>query len=68
MADVILLRVAKAIRRADIAPKIGGDWDSAPKAEQRRYETMAAAALSVTLRLDAEEETETLLASLLPIT
>lgn len=46
--DTLLARVAKAIYRADQAPKIT-DWSHLPKPEQRRYESMAAAALSVAL-------------------
>jgi hypothetical protein len=49
MADSLLLRTAKAMFRADEAPK-QGDWSSLPKPEQRRYEVMAAAALSIALR------------------
>lgn len=49
MADSLLLKTAKSIFRADEAPK-QGDWSSLPKAEQRRYEKMAAAALAVAFR------------------
>lgn len=49
MSDSLLLKCAKAIYRADEAPK-RGDWSSLPKVEQRRYEVMAAAALSIAYR------------------
>ncbi len=60
MSDTILVKTAKAIYRADEAPKVT-NYDSLPKDDQRRYEVMAAAALSVALRLDVSEEAEALL-------
>jgi hypothetical protein len=48
MVDTLLLKTSKAIYRADLAPK-QTDWSHLPKADQRRYEVMAAAALSVAL-------------------
>ncbi len=47
--DSLLLKTAKACYRADLAPKTD-DWSHLPKTEQRRYEVIAAAALSVALR------------------
>lgn len=55
MAKSILERTAEAIFRADEAPK-QAVWSMLPKPEQRRYEVMAAAALSVALRLDLDDE------------
>ena len=49
MSDSLLMKTSKAIYRADLAPKTD-DWSHLPKTEQRRYEVMAAAALSVALR------------------
>jgi hypothetical protein len=49
MADQLLIKTAKAVYRSDTAPS-KGDWGSLPEAEKRRYETMAAAALSIALR------------------
>lgn len=46
--DSLLLKTAKAIYRGDLAPK-QSDWSHLPKDEQRRYEAMAAAALSIAL-------------------
>lgn len=60
MSDPILIRVAKAIYRADEAPKLV-DYGSLSPDDKRRYEVMAAAALSVALRLDMSEEAEALL-------
>jgi len=48
MADTLLERTAKAVYRADLAPKTT-DWSHLSKQEQLRYETMAAAALSIAL-------------------
>lgn len=53
MADSLLTRTAKAMYRADLAPKTD-DWSHLPKQDQRRYEVMAAAALSIALREDVE--------------
>jgi hypothetical protein len=47
--ETLLEKTAKAIYRADLAPK-RVDWSHLSKAEQRRYEVMAAAALAVALR------------------
>lgn len=47
--DSLLLKTSKAMYRADLAPKTN-DWSHLPKNEQRRYEVMAAAALSIALR------------------
>lgn len=49
MAEPVLLRTAKAMYRADTLTS-KSDWGSLDKAEQRRYENLAAAALSVILR------------------
>jgi hypothetical protein len=49
VSDSLLEKASKAIYRADLAPK-RDDWSHLPKAEQRRYEVMAAAALSIALR------------------
>jgi hypothetical protein len=64
MAKSILERTAEAIFRADEAPK-KAVWSMIPRPEQRRYEVMAAAALSIALRLNLEEEAEA--ANSLPI-
>jgi len=49
MIDSLLLKTAKSMYRADLAPKTV-DWSHLPQVEQRRYEVMAAAALSIALR------------------
>jgi hypothetical protein len=48
MADSLLLRCARACYRADEAPK-KTDWSHLTRQEQRRYEVIAAAALSIAL-------------------
>lgn len=48
MQESLLLRTAKACYRADTAPK-KTDWSHLTKDEQRRYEVIAAAALSLAL-------------------
>jgi hypothetical protein len=48
MSDTLLQRTAKALYRADEAPK-STDWSHLPRPTQRRYEVMAAASLSVLL-------------------
>lgn len=48
MTDSLLTRTAKAVYRADQAPK-QTDWSHLTKNDQRRYEVMAAAALSIAL-------------------
>lgn len=48
MTESLLERTAKAVYRADLAPK-STDWSHLEKGEQRRYEVMAAAALSIAL-------------------
>lgn len=49
MPDTLLLKTAKSIYRADLAPK-RDDWSHLSVQEQSRYEVMAAAALSIALR------------------
>jgi hypothetical protein len=53
MSDSLLTKTSKAIYRADLAPK-KTDWSHIGPSEQRRYEVMAAAALSVALTEDVE--------------
>jgi hypothetical protein len=60
MAKSILEKTAEAIFRADEAPR-KAVWSMLPKPEQRRYEVMAAAALSIALRLTVDEEDELVL-------
>lgn len=55
MSDSLLTKTAKACYRADKAPNFKSDWGSLSKPEQRNYEVMAAAALSVILREPIEE-------------
>jgi hypothetical protein len=49
VTDSLLTKTSKAMYRADLAPKTE-DWSHLPPQEKRRYEVMAAAALSVALR------------------
>jgi hypothetical protein len=65
MAKTILERTAEAIFRADEAPK-KVIWSEVSRPEQRRYEVMAAAALSVALRLTLDEELD-ISSQLMPI-
>ena len=46
--DSLLEKTSKAMYRADLAPK-KDDWSHLPKMEKKRYEVMAAAALSIAL-------------------
>jgi hypothetical protein len=56
MSEPIVVKTAKAIYRADLAPRKVASWDSLSRVQQRRYESMAAAALSVALRITVDEE------------
>lgn len=54
-AQELLRRTATAIYRADSAIKRSCDFETLPRADQLRYQQMAAAALSVALREPVNE-------------